>query len=420
MPALPVYDLDLITRRSLLLASPGLARARERVRREVFLASPAAGTAVMADAYYTRPQGGAMLSIEHRFSRSDTVDAAYYRHSRDHGHSWSAPVAHSTGERRPAGMWRRHPRACHLDPASGRFLEFWVEGVLPTDDPLEGMRQWNIFYRVDGGAACQLIHEGAEFDALHPLPGVYTGRNCVMLGDVASLPLTLRDGTILLPAITSPLRSDGQLYNPTEGYTYTDALLLHGRWHGTRLTWRAAEPVKGDPQRSTRGMDEPTLAHLAGGRILMLLRGSNDRNPALPGYRWMSTSNDGGWHWTEPRPWTYTAGQAFFSPSACSQLLQHSNGRLYWVGHITPSNPRGNRPRYPVVLGEVDQASGLLIRDSVIPIDDRHPDEDEILMIYPPYAREDRRTREIALHMSRIFAFREGWKGDALLYRISV
>lgn len=397
-----------------------MARAQDRVRREVFLPSPANGTAVMAEAYYTRSQGGRMLSIEHRLSRSDTVDAAYYRTSRDHGRTWSVAVARSTGERRPAGMWRRHPRACHLDPSTGRFLEFWVEGVLPTDDPLEGMRQWNIFYTVDGGAARQLIHEGAEFDARHPLPGVYSGRNCVMLGDVASLPLTLPDGSILVPAITSPLGSDGELYNPTRGYTYTDALVLHGRWRGKRLTWSAAEPVKGDPLRSTRGMDEPTLARLADGRILMLLRGSNDRNPSLPGHRWVSYSTDGGWHWTQPQPWTYTTGETFFSPSACSQLLHHSNGRLYWVGHITPSNPRGNRPRYPVVLGEVDQTSGLLIRDSVIPLDDRHPGEDEILMIYPPYAREDRRTREIALHISRIFAFREGWRGDALLYRIGV
>jgi hypothetical protein len=74
----------------------------------------------MAEAYYTRVRGGAMLSIEHRLSRSDTVDAAYYRTSRDHGRTWSAPVTRSTGERRPAGMWRRHPRACHLDPVSGR------------------------------------------------------------------------------------------------------------------------------------------------------------------------------------------------------------------------------------------------------------------------------------------------------------
>jgi hypothetical protein len=409
-----------MTRRSLLIASPVLARAQERVHRERFLASPAPGTAVMAEAYYTHASGGAMLSIEHRMSRSDTIDAAYYRTSINYGRTWSIPTPRSTGEPRPSGTWRCHPRACYLDPATGRFLEFWVEGVLPNDDPLEGMRQWNIFYRVDAGPALQVIHAGAAFDARHPLPGVYTGRNCVMLGDVASLPITLTDRTILLPAITSPLGRDGRLYNPTGGYTYTDALVLHGRWHGKRLTWRAAEPVTGDPLRSTRGMDEPTLARLDDGRILMLLRGSNGGNTALPGWRWVSYSSDGGWHWSTPQPWTYTTGQSFFSPSACSQLLRHSNGKLYWIGHITSSNPRGNRPRYPVVLGEIDETTGLLVRETVIPIDDRQPGDDEILMIYPPYAREDRQTREIAVHMSRILALGEGWKGDALLYRITV
>ena len=410
----------MITRRSLLLASPALAGAQERVRKEVFIASPIAGTAVIAQAYYTHSRGGAMLSIEQRISRSDTIDVAYYRTSRDYGRAWSTPAARRTSKRIPDGMWRCHPRACYLDPASGRFLEFWVEGVLPNDDPLEGMREWNIFYSIDGGGAHQVVQEGAEFDARHPLPAVYTGRNCIMLGDVASLPLSLPDGTILLPAITTPLAPDGGLYNPTGGYTYTDAVVLHGRWHGRRLTWRAAEPVKGDPARSTRGMDEPTLARLADGRILMLLRGSNAGRASLSGWRWVSYSSDGGWHWTTPEPWTYSSGQPFFSPSACSQLLRHSNGKLYWLGHIAPSNPRGNSPRYPVVLGQVDEASGLLIHESVIAIDDRHPGDDEILMIYPPFAREDRQTREIAVHLSRLFAFREGWKGDALLYRVAV
>ena len=403
-----------------MLSFPAIGRAEERVRRETFLASPAPGTAVIAESYYTRHRGGAMLSIEHRMSRSDTVDAAYYRTSRDHGRTWSAPVARSTGERRSGGMWRRHPRACHLDPATGRFREFWVEGVLPTDDPLEGMRHWNIFYSVDGGRPAQLIHEGAEFDARHPLPGVYTGRNFVMLGDVASLPLTKPDGTILLPAITSPLGADGTLYNPTGGYTYTDAVVLHGRWTADRLTWRASEPVKGDPLRSTRGVDEPTIARLGGGRVMMLLRGSNDRNHSLPGYRWVSYSSDGGLHWTEPRPWTYTNGEPFFSPSACSQLLRHSSGRLFWLGNITPENPRGNRPRYPFVIGEVDRRSGLLIGESVRAIDTLHPGEDPILSLSNFFAREDRRTREIAVHMTRLFAGSGPWAGDAVVYYVRV
>ena len=140
----------------------------------------------------------------------------------------------------------------------------------------------------------------------------------------------------------------------------------------------------------------------------------------LPGHKWVSFSTDGGFRWNEPKPWTYHGGEPFFSPSACSQLLAHSNRKLYWAGHISPQNPRGNRPRYPVFLGEVDQTSGLLIKDTLIPIDDRQPGEDEILMIYPPYAREDRQTHEVVLHMTRLFAFKEGWKGDALLYRIAV
>src|SRR5438132_701192 len=115
----------LMTRRTFLAVSATALQARERVRREVFLHSPGPGTAVMCDAYYTKASGGSMMSIEHRFSRSDTVDVAYYRYSKDHGKTWSAPVERRTGEKRPEGMWRRHPRACFVDPHTGRFLEFW-------------------------------------------------------------------------------------------------------------------------------------------------------------------------------------------------------------------------------------------------------------------------------------------------------
>src|SRR5260370_11543020 len=118
--------------------------------------------------------------------------------------------------RRPEGMLRRHPRTAIVDPKTGRFIEFWIEGILPTDNPLEGMQQWNIYYKLDG-VVHQVIHEGAEFNARHPLPGVYTGKNMVMLGDVASVPIALRDGSILLPAIITTLDDAGKVYNPTGG-----------------------------------------------------------------------------------------------------------------------------------------------------------------------------------------------------------
>jgi hypothetical protein len=408
-----------ISRRALLLAAvPG-------VRRDVFIAAPGEGVAVMAFAFYVRRAGGDMISIEERWSRSDTIDVAYVRRSGDHGRSWTAATEMRTGERRPEGMLRRHPHGGFVD-RQGRYIEFRTEGVLPSDDPLEGLRQWNIYYRVshDGGRTfapdAQIIHNGSEFHARHPLPGVWTGKNCVMLGERTCVPIEARGGGLLLPVQITPLAPDGSLYNPRGAYTYTDAAVLHGRWEGRELRWELSDLVRGDPARATRGMDEPTIAFLEDGRLLMVLRGSNDRAPELPGYRWFSLSPDGGRQWSEPQPWTYDDGKPFFSPSACSQLVRHSSGRLFWLGNITAENPRGNRPRYPFVAGEVDRRTGLLLRASLRTIDTREAGEDAILSLSNFYGREDRRTREIVVHMTRLFARPAAWAGDAYIYRLRV
>jgi hypothetical protein len=387
--------------------------------RDVFMRSPRKGVAVMAFAYYTRHKGGDMVSIEEHWSRSDTIDVAYYRYSSDYGRTWSSPVQKSTGEKRAQGTWRKHFRGGWVDPGSHRFLEFWIEGTLPTDDPLEGLRQWSIYCAISGDVA-QVIHHGAGFDAMHPLPGVYKGKNCAMLGDKTCQPLGLPDGSILLPIEISPLAPDGTLYNPGGGYTYHESAVLHGKWHGRRIEWRMSELIRGDPARSTRGMDEPAIGALADGRLMLVLRGSNDRKPELPSFRWVSYSSDGGWNWTQPEPWTYLDGEPFFSPSACSQLLHHSNGRLYWLGNITAANPKGNRPRYPFVIGEVERKEGRLIRATVRTVDDLERGENPQLTLSNFYAREDRQTRGICLHMTRLFALADGWEGDAMLYRIAV
>ena len=423
-----VYDAlvpTLVSRREFLAAAAALAQVTTPgIRRDVFLASQAKGIAVMAYAFYSRARGGDMISFEQRWTRSDTIDVAFIRRSRDHGRTWSGPLEIRTGERRPEGMLRRHPRSGFVDTRSGRYIEFWMEGVLPTDDPLEGLRNWNIYYRIssDGGRTFgpphQVVHAGAEFEGRHPLPGVWTGKNAAMLGDMSSTPVALPGGRILLPIEISPLGSDGKLYNPRGAYTYTDAAVLFGRWRGDRLEWEMSQVVKGDPERSTRGMVEPTVEFLDDGRLLMVLRGSNDRRPDLPGYRWAAFSSDGGRRWTQPEPWSYDDGKLFFSPSACSQLLRHSSGRLFWLGNITEENPRGNRPRFPFMIGEVDRRTGLLLHSSLRTVDTLKPGEDPILSLSNFYAREDRRTREIAVHMTRLFARPEGWVGDAYLYGI--
>ena len=404
------------------------------IRRELFLASPRAGTAVLAASYYTRPEGGELISLHQLMSRSDTVDVAFMRTSRDHGRTWSDATEVPTLEVRPGGKFRRALRGGVADPHTGRFVRFQIEGLLPTDDPLEGMRQWYVTYQVstDGGRTWpineQIIQRGAEFSPAHPLPGVWIGKNCVMVGDLASVPIVLGDGTILLPVVISPLGPDGTYHNPGGGYTYTDAAVLRGRWRSEsdgRIEWELSALMKTDPAVSTRGMDEPTLASLANGRLLAILRGSNSTKPALPGRRWAAFSADAGRTWTPPAPWTYADGTDFFSPSSCSQLVPHSSGSLFWIGNISPANPSGNQPRHPLVIGEVDVRSGLLRRDTVRVIDDRQPGDSPLLALSNFSAREDRATTEIVVNLTRLFERsppdpNRDWTADAWLYRIQL
>ena len=399
--------------------------------KEVFIPAPQKGTAVMAGSFYTTNNDHTLMSVHNLVSRSDTVDIAYFRHSEDNGRTWGETIEWPTKFDSPNGTGRRHHRGWWVDANTGRCLMIWTEGVLPNDEPLEGMENWTLRYSVseDGGKTWlfneQIIHEGPEYDAIHHFPDITVGKNCLMLGDLGERPLLRSDGVIMLPVQTSPTGPDGKYYNPGGGYTWSDTMILFGRWQSDgRLSWTSSERVKGDPTRTTRGMVEPTIAELEDGTILMVMRGSNDASPEWPGYRWVAKSTDGGETWTTPTPWTYTSGENFYSPSSCSELLKHSDGRLFWIGNLLPNNPRGNRPRYPLVIGEVDQKSGLLIKDTVTVIDTRQPDQSELMTLSNFYMREDRQTGDLILNVSPMFINstpeNQDWTADAMIYRIKV
>jgi hypothetical protein len=67
---------------------------------------------------------------------------AFVRTSPNHGRTWSAAAAVPTLEVRAGGKFRRAMRGAVADAQTGRFVRFQIEGLLATDDPLEGMRQW--------------------------------------------------------------------------------------------------------------------------------------------------------------------------------------------------------------------------------------------------------------------------------------
>ena len=398
----------------------------------LFVASPGPGIGVHAASYYTRPTGTELLSVHTTISRSDTADAIIQRWSGDNGQTWGPDEVLPTFERRPTGMWRKHARGGFADPASGHYLVVWTEGILPNDNPLEGMKNWTLYYAVSKdsgrtyGAPCQIIQEGAEFSADHPLPGVWRGRNSVMLGDLTCRPIPAPGGRILLPCQICPVGPDGSYYNPGGGLSFHDTAILEASWRADScLRWQMIGLIKGDPVVSTRGFVEPTIGWLADGRLLVVMRGSNDAKPALAGHRWVSFSSDQGQTLSAPRPWTWEDGTAFHSPSSCSQLLAHPNGKLYWLGNICRENPKGNSPRYPIVIAEVNTATGALKRETLAVIDDKQPDDSPRLFLSNFYAREDRESGMIHLHLSRLLAKSPvsgppDFSGDAYLYRIAV
>jgi hypothetical protein len=339
--------------------------------------------------------------------------------------------------------YRRNAALTMYDPRSKRLLTALNALDTPdldpkTPEPAIAARQYYIRYRVsrDGGRTwlfdepvVQSGGQNGQFTAEHPIPDVQRGRNGLYLGDSGSVPISTQSGHIVLAAQMTVVGPDGKLMNPFKQPSYTRVVVLVGTWQpDSRVQWEASRSLGVSPQRSTRGVIEPTLAQFPDGRLLMVMRGSNAGKPGLPGYRWYSISSDDGRTWSDPKAWTYVGGRRFFSPSSMSLLVRHSSGRVFWIGNITEKNPNGNDPRWPVVLGEVDPATLMLKRRTVIELDTKRSEDDargrELVEKFNGrldfshfWAFEDRRTHEIVVIYPRQFAAQ---KSDWVTLRVDV
>lgn len=353
-------------------------------------------------------------------------------YSPDNGRTWEGFVPKPDFDGGLPKGYRREPHPVFVDPSNSRAVmvvnSMDTPGLDPKlIEPTIALTTYYLRYRVsvDGGRTYlfdePIVQKGA-YNEEHPFDGVWKGKNGIFMGDAGSLLLRTRKGKVLIPAQFCTLGADGKLSSPGGGFTYTDVVLLIGTWGANnRLAWEISERVQADPARSTRGMIEPTLTELPDGRLLMVMRGSNggskDPDFKIPGYKWYAVSTDGGYKWTKPQPWRYSDGKPFHSPSSMSQLLRHSNGRFYWIGNISPGNPRGNDPRSPLVVGEVDPKSLMLIRENVLTIDEKRPEDTEGVELCTHTAVwEDRETGDLVIPMNR---FTGGYKSSTpYLYRI--
>ncbi|MGI6088102.1 MAG: sialidase family protein [Kiritimatiellia bacterium] len=352
---------------------------------------------------YAEPDGLALFQQFSDLIASDTFGRFYSRRSHDNGKTWTEPVTVYDPQPTADGIWRRGESALFLDPGARRLLHFFNYSLYSGDYHDGNVRKRHlIFYEIsmDGGQtfsdARQIIQTG--YDAKHWMKDVRYGENSAAIS--FCMPLALPDGKIGLPCQMTP---PGEFTNLLIPYR---AGMLIGTWAGSdTLNWTFGEFVGVDPALSSRGLCEPAIARLRDGRLMMILRGSNASMPDVPGRKWMALSSDGGMAWSEPAPLAYDNGELFFSPASGSALIRHSrNGKLYWIANVTPENPKGNGPRYPLVIAEVDEARAAICKTSLATIDTKGENDSPLLQLSNFRVHEDRATGEFVVALARWFA----------------
>ena len=379
------------------------------IEKKLFTSQPDATTGVMSMAAYCTLDGDIMKYSTYTGS-SDAFKDSTIQFSTDGGKTYDNPVPDETRWTIEGGMMTKYFKLTALDPRTGRFNMFYNRGLLPGDRPEDGLQSWQLYYKMSEDGGRTFVFEKPVVMAGHtvdnPIDGVYIGKNNFMVGDWPCEPIVREDGTILQAVQCTYYDENGNIYNPGGGYTYQYSVVLHGKFMDNgEIEWNdISNKVEGDPARTTRGAIEPAIIEMPDGRILMICRGSNggvkDPDCEIPGYRWYAVSEDGGLTFSKPQPWTYESGENFHSPSSCSMLLKHSNGKYYWIGNICEGNSRANMPRNPLCIVEIDQETLLLKKETKYDFIKRETHQYHDVTFSNFYAREEMGSGDILVYCS--------------------
>lgn len=243
--------------------------------------------------------------------------------------------------------------------------------------------------------------EGPDFDPKQPSDHAFLDRNEGYLGNNICL---RKDGTLV--HVLAHCNAPGDPKNNERPWRMGSIVFL-GKWNADRnnYDWKPGARVEISSEHSARGLSEPEVAELADGRLLVVWRGSTegwDGSVAkLPGRKFFSISSDGGKTLTTPAVWQYDNGSDFYSPSSFHRMIRHSvTGKLYWIGNITPAPPKGNSPRYPLVIAEVEEEKGALKRNSVTVVDDRSDKQSANVQFSNFSLLENRETHHFELYLT--------------------
>ncbi len=344
---------------------------------------------------------------------SDTYDNFHEIVSEDNGRSWSEPVLKLASYEVLEGRIRYCENTAFFDADTNLLITAVSKFLYPKDHFNQDMpRQLEISISRPGS---EPKTETYDFG----LPGG--------IGISFCFPIKTKSGKIVIPAMKASTGPDGEfLHHPKSGLVINQVRMVIGEYaKDGELEWHVGQPLNADPERSTRGFSESTPVELHDGRLAVLCRGSNARAPELPGYKWLSFSEDDGETWSEAAPCTDTEGVPIGSSAtgaACFRSIK--NGRLYFIGNLCPDGVKadGNWPRSPLVIAEVQEEPFSIKKDTITVIDERGPSDTERTQISNFRYYQDRENGDVVVFASR-FGERDmkQWKwANHYRYRVSV
>jgi hypothetical protein len=359
-------------------------------------------------------------------SKNENILRSRNKVSFDNGITWKVNEINISELEKVPSFSRRSPVTSLFDCQKNRLLTFFIaldDSTVAKDarEPVEGQRSYYLRYRVSNEKVDSWLFDKPIFSSLekyspmNPFEDIQIGINAFYLGDLGSKAIVSHKGEIYLPAQASLAPSKNtklnknKLYNPGGGHTYTDVIILKGKWNSQNsISWTMAARIKGDSTRSTRGLIEPTMVQLKNKKFLVIMRGSNggSKDPIhkLESFKWFSVSKNGK-SWTNPCPLVFDDNSKMYSPSSMSNLFMHSNGKCYLIGNVSKENAKGNSPRFPLVICEVNQKTYKIVRSSLTILDDfKSEDKDKgELDLGHASVFEDRVTKELVIVYPRIY-----------------
>ncbi len=429
----PLFNVLAITCAVFCLPLPAFGAHKIEVTKELYIEHPRPGTAAFVIAYYVGP-ALELIEIHTTMWKSDEPMLPTARYSNDNGTTWSQfkELPTIVTEQQKAVIWW-WTRPILYDPGTDKCVSVWLRQTRLKEPAHKYYDHCFCRTSSDYGRSWseprQIIYEeGSRFDPNHPLDHDFLRHNSMYFGNNL---IRNTNGTLIFAGTSvnipedapdpDPTKSYGTAAKPSDARNIGSALFV-GIWNESKncYDWKSSNRVYLPRFVSRRGLMEAAVVELNDGSILVVWRGED--TDVTAGRKWYSLSKNAGRTLCKIRELRYDDHSRFYSPSSIHDLIRHSQtGALFWIGNICSEPPRGNSPRYPLVIAEVDEAIPALKKDSVTVIDDRGAGDSPRLQLSNFSVIENRRTHNFELYVTRLGADHDNfWQGDCYKYTIAI